>query len=680
MNGTNQGNTFEVIVGTSGNDVMTDAGGGGENKFWGLDGNDTISVANGTSGHLIGGNGNDTLNGADQDDILRGAAGNDIMNGAGGFDLARYDRPSTSTAFTHGAFVNLSTTSATYDFNGASAVIVLAGKAIDNWGDTDTLSSIENVRGSAFDDVIVGSSGDNELEGLDGDDVIASRGGNDHLRGGGGADSFVFGTGTGNSQIEDFVVGQDLLRLENGVTITSLAEIDDDGDTFNDTTVVTLSTTATVTLFGVTGIGSATVLAPTIVGTANAQTHNGTPGADVIYGLAGNDILSGLANADRLVGGRGDDTLIGGTGVDTYVWNAGDGFDTITAAGAVNENVILINGSFYDYNYQIVGNDLLVGVAVDDNYDWADVGGNLRIQNFLVGGDSIAYMEADLGPEFNSDYSPDGGNARIYFSAINGTNQGNHLELIFGTSGNDVMTDSAGTGINRLEGHDGNDVMSVSNGVQAVLIGGRGNDTMTGADQNDTLRGGSGGDIMNGGGGLDRVRYDRPDNSGDPLHGAFVNLSAASIVFDFNGMPAVTVLAGKAIDNWGDTDTLSNIEEVRGSNFGDVIVGNAGDNFIDGLDGNDIIVGGGGYDSLVGGGGADTFVFGFESDNNANIADFTVGYDSILLNDGLTIVNWFEYDGPDNDEIFDATLVTLSNGSTINLGNILGVDPNELLA
>ena len=303
-------------------------------------------------------------------------------------------------------------------------MIVLAGKAIDNWGDTDTLSNIENARGSAFDDVLVGNGGDNLLEGLDGDDIIASRGGNDYLVGGGGADSFVFGTGTGNSQIEDFVVGQDLLRLENGVTIASSTKSTTDGDTFNDTTVVTLSTGATVTLYGVTGIGSASLLAPGTVGTSEDETLNGTNGADVIYGLAGNDTLNGVANADRLVGGLGDDTLVGGAGVDTYVWNAGDGYDSVSPTdGAANEDMIQINGSFYDYNWEVDGTDLLVGVVADDSYTWA---GNLRLEDFFTGGDSIAYLEADLGPN-NEFYSPGGGNSRIYFSAVTGDDQGELL-------------------------------------------------------------------------------------------------------------------------------------------------------------------------------------------------------------------------------------------------------------
>ena len=88
----------------------------------------------------------------------------------------------------------------------------------------------------------------------------------------------------------------------------------------------------------------------------------------------------------------------------------------------------------------------------------------------------------------------------------------------------------------RLRGFGGNDNLSVSNGTSGILIGGDGNDTLLGADQNDSLRGGAGNDIMNGGiGDNDQVQYVRAFDSGDFTHGAFVNLSASSIVFDFNG-------------------------------------------------------------------------------------------------------------------------------------------------
>ena len=69
------------------------------------------------------------MTGADQDDILRGAAGNDIMDGGGGVRHCPL-RPAKhgSAAFTHGAFVNLSASSATYDFNGTADVVGIGGQ------------------------------------------------------------------------------------------------------------------------------------------------------------------------------------------------------------------------------------------------------------------------------------------------------------------------------------------------------------------------------------------------------------------------------------------------------------------------------------------------------------------------------------------------------------------------
>ncbi|MEP7171962.1 MAG: Ig-like domain-containing protein [Aestuariivirga sp.] len=676
VTGTDQGNNWEVIAGTDTADVMTDVGGSGLNRFQGFGGDDTMTVSLGTMGMLVGGDGADTMTGADQDDVLRGGAGNDIMDGGDGTgDIVRYNRPDGSVNFTHGAFVNLSGAAATYDFNGALGVTVQAGQAIDNWGDTDTLSNIENARGSDFDDVLVGNGGDNFIEGLAGDDIIVGGGGNDYLVGGGGTDSFVFGPEAGDSQIEDFVVGQDFLRLEGGVTIANLYEIDTDGDTFMDTTIVTLDSFATITLYGVTGVGDASLLAPGIVGTAGPDTLNGTSGIDVIYGLGGDDTLNGDADDDRLVGGTGDDALVGGTGADTYVWSAGDGYDTVSAADAANEDVILITGTFYDYNWEIDGDDLVVGVVADDSYTWA---GNLRLENFFAGGDSIAYLEADLGDN-NGFYSPDGGNARIYFSVGDGTDQGNNWEVIIGTSGNDVMTD-VGTGQNRFVGLDGDDIMSIADGGIGVFVGGNGNDTMTGANMDDQLRGGAGDDIMDGGDGEgDIARYDRPNGSAAFTQGAFVNLSGAAATYDFNGVET-TVQAGQAIDNWGDTDTLSNIENARGSNFADVLVGTAGDNSLHGLDGDDIIVGGGsvGNDYLYGGGGSDSFVFGTEL-GDAHIEDFVVGEDVLCFTGDVSIASFEEQDWGDPWGL--TTVVTLSTGATVTLVSVSGItSASELLA
>ena len=75
------GMTFsQVIVGTSGDDVI-DAGNGGDLVF-GLGGNDTINGGNGKD-CLVGDDGNDILIGGNGKDVLLGGSGNDTLYGGG---------------------------------------------------------------------------------------------------------------------------------------------------------------------------------------------------------------------------------------------------------------------------------------------------------------------------------------------------------------------------------------------------------------------------------------------------------------------------------------------------------------------------------------------------------------------------------------------------------------------
>ena len=157
---------------------MTGGGGGqGVDRLFGYGGNDTMSVSNGTRGILIGGDGDDTLTGADQDDNLRAGDGTDILNGGAGYDQVTYrDKHSSTAAVTQGVFVNLSGAAATYDYNGTVGVTVQAGTAIDNWGKTDTLNSIERAEGSQLADGLVGNSDYNVLIGNNGDDILVGGG------------------------------------------------------------------------------------------------------------------------------------------------------------------------------------------------------------------------------------------------------------------------------------------------------------------------------------------------------------------------------------------------------------------------------------------------------------------------------------------------------------------------
>jgi Ca2+-binding RTX toxin-like protein len=112
------------------------------------------------------------------------------------------------------------------------------------------------------------------------------------------------------------------------------------------------------------------------------------------------------------------------------------------------------------------------------------------------------------------------------------------------------------------------------------LRGSRLDDTLTGDGNNNVLEGGPGGDTLDGGSGIDTASYEHVPDDGSGI-GVTVDLSSLA--------PQNTVKAG--------TDTLSNIENLRGSGFADTLTGNAGNN---------VLEGGPGGDSLDGGGGSDT--------------------------------------------------------------------------
>ncbi|MBL8905229.1 MAG: cadherin-like domain-containing protein, partial [Rhizobiales bacterium] len=508
-----------------------------------------------------------------------------------------------------------------------------------------------------------------------------------------------------------------------------------------------------------------------ITGDENPNVLNGTAAVDVISGLEGADIITG--NGD-------DDILIGGEGADTYVWNVGDGNDTIIGDNLSQDIIRIEGGPFYDYNFEIDGQDLLVGVSIAGEFDWsAPGGGYLRIQNFLDGGDTLAYLEADLGDN-NAFYSPEGGDARIFFSAGTGIDQGHYYEVILGTEGNDVITDAGGTWINRLYGYGGDDTLIAADTGPSVLIGGTGNDTLIGGTNDDELRGGSGNDSMDGGDGYDVLSYRSNSSSGPyshgvfvnlsddevtyeflganrtiaagtaldnwwdpdlptvgvdtianveavigtrfddviiggsagetisggagadimdggsgeaadfvsyyppfgsptPTQGVFVNISAAAATYDFNGQLDVTVDAGQALDNWGNTDTVLNFEGIIGSDLDDVLVAGFGDDYIEGGGGDDVIVGGGGFDYLVGGDGSDSFVFGTEW-GDTWIQDFDLGTDFLRFQGDVAIesIDPLDLDEFEGDE---SALVTLTSGAVIILYDVGDIeDVSQLLA
>jgi Ca2+-binding RTX toxin-like protein len=246
---------IENIFGSNFNDILT--GDGGNNFLRGYGGNDI----------LIGAGGNDTLHGEDGNDLLIGGTGADILNGGAGTDWVRYHSSS-------------------------AAVIVNLNVGTQSGGDAqgDSLTSIESVFGSAFNDMIIGHNGDNYLRGYNGNDNLVGAGGNDILRGEDGNDILTGGTG---ADILNGGSGSDWARYH---------------------------------------ASSAAVTVNLTVGTQSGGDAEGDmlAGIENIFGSGFNDTLTGDNADNALRGYTGNDTLTGLGGSDTfYFMSAGDA-DTVT--------------------------------------------------------------------------------------------------------------------------------------------------------------------------------------------------------------------------------------------------------------------------------------------------------------------------------------------------------------
>ncbi|MFC5344873.1 DUF4214 domain-containing protein [Brevundimonas staleyi] len=172
------------VSGDATNDLMNGAaladtlsGSGGDDVIHGFAGNDVLD----------GGTGADRLFGGDGDDTLIGGLGDDILDGGAGMDLVSYADQAT-----------------------AVTVDLAQGWALRG-GERDTLISIESVRGSRLNDILIGDAGDNILRGEGGADV---------MRGGAGNDRFYAGTGGAVGTGVDIVKAQSVTNTTRGAAVS----------------------------------------------------------------------------------------------------------------------------------------------------------------------------------------------------------------------------------------------------------------------------------------------------------------------------------------------------------------------------------------------------------------------------------------------------------------------------
>jgi Ca2+-binding RTX toxin-like protein len=352
-----------------------------------------------------------------------------------------------------------------------------------------------------------------------------------------------------------------------------------------------------------------------VVGGAGNDTISGSSLANDLNGGPGDDTLSGAGGNDRLTGGAGADVLNGGTGTDTADYSDRTAPLSLSIDGAANDGEAgeqdnigadvenLVGGSGNDFMAGGTaanglsgggGNDTLTGGAGNDSLDGGAGDDTLLADggaDTLTGGDGrdLADYSSRTEPLSISldNYAQDG-------AAAEGDNVKSDVEDVLGGSGDDGLTGSAVANV--LNGGAGND----------TIDGGAGDDSLLGDPGNDRLVGGAGDDVFDGGDGIDSADYSARWN------------------------PLTLSLDGRANDGEaGEHDNiLTSIETLIGGGVGDKLVGDAGPNTLIGAGGNDVLDGGLGADDLQGGTGADD-----EVDYSSRRANVTVTLDE-QPNDG----------------------------------------------
>lgn len=338
---------------------------------------------------------------------------------------------------------------------------------------------------------------------------------------------------------------------------------------------------------------------------------------------------------------------------------------------ATRESLLSLGTSGYDFfQYVYRGNDSFLGSAEDDRFDGSK--GNDTI-NGGAGVDVLSFQKFSEGVIVNLST----GQAITSF----GTSVISNVEDIEGSAFGDILTGNAGNnqiqgfgGADRINGGAGFDtavyfdassevnvnlstgLVTGGSGTDTLIsiervLGSRFDDVLIGSNANESFLGGFGDDIINGGGGIDTVEY------------GFVG---SRVVVDLD--------SGFATGGAG-TDFISNVENIKGSIFDDILTGNFGANVINGDNGNDILSGGAGADTLTGGQGTDLFAFQFgQSTVSASdrITDFTIGTDAIGLfsSDGSTVITPSSF-----TRAADKTATTL-----LNLVNQVFTDANGAVA
>jgi len=533
-------------------------------------GNDVLT-GNSLNNKFDGGLGNDTMNGAEGDDYFVQEAGADTYNGGPGNDTMSYSSALTDVQITQDGIANDGT--------------LVSGSSIeqDNIG-----SDIESLTGGPGNDIISGGDANNNIDGGAGNDTISGGAGIDLV-------TYQFKEGCLTASFGGTAV---LTNLVGTVSSTCGATVLETDTLANDLE----------NIFG--------TKYHDVINTNDLNNYvDAGPGSDVVTTYGGDDTVKGddnswvalctgkawvCAGSDTFYGGSGDDIMIGGDGADTY--DGGLGVDTASFADNSTAVTATLNDSTLTSNYSICSDSDLILPNVENLIGSS---GN----DILSGNDRNNIIDGGFGTD--TIYGLSGIDTVSYASrtaAVTATLNGSNV------SGQAGEKDTLSTDIENLVGGSGNDVLS-GNASANTIIGGGGNDTLYGLGgydnldtwttptvpgsdatlkwfaaqaPNNILVGGLGADHYIGGDGVDTITYAE---------------RTAGVTIDARGTVGVSGEAGE-----GDTID-SDIEVLTGGSGNDTIYANAADNLIFGGAGNDTMQGFLGADTFDGGDGIDTVTY-----------------------------------------------------------------------
>jgi Ca2+-binding RTX toxin-like protein len=342
----------------------------------------------------------------------------------------------------------------------------------------------------------------------------------------------------------------------------------------------------------------------------------GGDGADSLYGREGNDTLQGGSGDDWLDGGLGSNVLVGGAGSDVYLFErdlAGSSVVDATPVGneASSELETIRMGSGIrrsDIKLARQGDDLIV----ESRYA---VGVGAQVERMLVRGNFG--LDADAQAYSLIDRIEFVGDGTVWDAAEILRRTQNVYGLT--TEGDDELN---GDNLNNtLAGFGGQDSL-VGYGGKDLLSGGQGADWLEGGSGQDTLDGGLGADTMVGGPDNDLFFVDSIGDQVVELPGRDFMPGVDTVATNLADYTLPTgvenlVMGGKAGDSPDLRTLISGKAGVRhgvGNADANVMTGDLGSEYFEGLGGNDLLKGGAGDDTLAGGMGDDSLEGGDGND------------------------------------------------------------------